>query len=202
MCRIIWSLKALQSMYGWTPELSPIDTSCDRACKYADVKWKNLSMFLETQDMKPDTRKSRNHRIPWPHPVFFAKAAHKLDCPIIAHLRIFLVVVVYSYCLVFIVNNFENVGSLKWPIFTFLIMNIERIEPFFLWSINVFFFSPIEHLLVKPSLLQWSLTLTPAILSTTSRWQTSDSPEPQGLPVRWDIIKKAITQKQNLLQSN
>ena len=131
MCRIIWSLKAVQSMFGWTPELSPIDTSCDRACKYADVKWKNLLVFLETQDMKPDTRKSRNHRIPWPHPVFFAKAAHKLDCPIIAHLRIFLVVVVYSYCLVFIVNNFENVGSLKWPIFTFLIMNIERIEPFF-----------------------------------------------------------------------
>ena len=88
-------------------------------------------MFLETQDMKLDTRKSRNHRIPWPHPVIFAKAAHKLDCPIIAHLRIFLVVVIYSYCLVFIVNNFENVGSLKWPIFTFLIMNIERIEPFF-----------------------------------------------------------------------
>ena len=55
-----------------------------------------------------------------------------------------------------------------------------------------FFFSPIEHLLVKPPLLQWSLTLTPAILATTSRWQTSDSPEPQGLPVRWDIIKKAI----------
>ena len=96
-------------------------------------------MFLETQDMKPDTRKSRNHRIPWPHPVFFAKAAHKLDCPIIAHLRIFLVVVIYSYCLVFIVNNFENVGSLKWPIFTFLIMNIERIEPFFFVIHNFFF---------------------------------------------------------------
>ena len=88
--------------------------------------------FWKRKMPKTDICKSRKHRIPWPHPVFFAKAAHKLDCPIIAHLRIFLVVVVYSYCLVFIVNNFENVGSLKWPIFTFLIINIERIKPFFL----------------------------------------------------------------------
>ena len=52
--------------------------------------------FWKRKLPKPDTCKSRNHRIPWPHPVFFAKAAHKLDCPIIAHLRIILVVVVLT----------------------------------------------------------------------------------------------------------
>ena len=109
MCRIT---KICRAKHGWHLNFSPLTPPATLPVNM-QMSNEKYYCFWKRKLPKPDTCKSRNHRIPWPHPVFFAKAAHKLDCPIIAHLRIFLVLVIYLHCLVFIVNNFENVGSSK-----------------------------------------------------------------------------------------